>query len=370
VPAVTDTYVVTGNSNSSGCSSIDSMILTVNPLPVITITTPDSMLCIGETANLTANGGLSYQWINGPSTANYTFIPDETNLYEVVGFNEFGCSDTTGIVVTVNPLPIPLFESNMYFGGCLPFNPTFTDLTGTNGNGPESESVIWDFGNGDTSNQVGSTIANFTEFGCYDITLTSITAAGCSTTVTLQDYVCVNEITAAFTPDPAEQPITNPVFDFINQSQNATSFQWNFGDTSALSTQTHPEHSYENIGEYVVMLVASAQDGCTDTAFQVIRVKDEVIFYVPNTFSPDGDGLNEVFIPILSSGYDRNTGYEFMIYNRWGELIFSTTSVGVGWEGNFNGNPVQIGTYTWVINFKSSMNNEIFRYTGHVNLLR
>jgi gliding motility-associated-like protein len=59
-----------------------------------------------------------------------------------------------------------------------------------------------------------------------------------------------------------------------------------------------------------------------------------------------------------------------MIYNRWGELIFSTTSVGVGWEGNFNGNPVQIGTYTWVINFKSSMNNEIFRYTGHVNLLR
>ena len=83
-----------------------------------------------------------------------------------------------------------------------------------------------------------------------------------------------------------------------------------------------------------------------------------------------GDGLNEMFLPILISGYDRNKGYEFNIFNRWGENIFTTTEVGVGWDGTYQGKPVQDGIYTWVINFKSSLNNEIFEYTGYVNLLR
>jgi gliding motility-associated-like protein len=200
--------------------------------------------------------------------------------------------------------------------------------------------------------------------------LTSISAVGCSTTITLQDYVCVNEIIADFTPVPSEQQITNPVFEFQNQSVNATSFEWSFGDTSALSNLTHPSHTYNYIGQYLVVLTASAQDGCSDTAVRIIRVKDDLIFYVPNTFTPDGDGLNENFIPMLLSGYDRNTGYTFSIFNRWGEEFFSTSTPGVGWDGTFKGKPVQDGTYTWVIKFKSSLNNEIFNYTGHVNLFR
>ena len=82
-------------------------------------------------------------------------------------------------------------------------------------------------------------------------------------------------------------------------------------------------HFYDSYGVYNVALVAMAEDGCTDTAYVAITVNDEVLFYVPNSFTPNGDGLNELFIPVLTAGYDRSQGYEFSVYNRWGEQIFS-----------------------------------------------
>ena len=118
------------------------------------------------------------------------------------------------------------------------------------------------------------------------------------------------------------------------------------------------------------MLVAFAQDGCSDTAYQVITVKDVVILYVPNTFTPNEDGLNELFIPQLTAGYDRDQGYEFTIYDRWGEQIFQSTQVLEGWDGTFQGKLVQNGTYIWKIRFKDSMSNRIYEEHGHVNLVR
>jgi gliding motility-associated-like protein len=132
----------------------------------------------------------------------------------------------------------------------------------------------------------------------------------------------------------------------------------------------NPTHSYENPGIYVVTLVASAQDSCTDSFKVVIRVIDELIMYVPNSFTPDDNGLNDTFKPQLTSGYDRESGYEFNIYNRWGELIFTTKKVGEGWDGTFKGQPAPFGTYTWTIRVKDSMSNLISDHKGHVNMIR
>ncbi|MBM3430144.1 MAG: T9SS type B sorting domain-containing protein, partial [Bacteroidetes bacterium] len=357
-PSQTNTYVVIGTDIQNGCIASDTMELVVNPLPVVTISTPDSILCAGETAVLTANGAVNYQWTNGPSTQVYSFIPTVTADYEVVGYDINGCTDTTDITVVVNPLPIPLFSTDMNFGGCLPFSPTFTDQTGANGNGPQATSVVWDFGNGATSSQMGSVVNIYDNYGCYDISLTVTTLEGCTATLTQQDYVCVNEIIASFQPDTYEQPITNPVFEFTNTSMNATSYEWSFGDNTS-SDFINTSHTYGDIGVYTVMLVASAQDGCSDTAYHVIKVSDVVIIYVPNSFTPDGDGLNDIFIPQLTAGYDRDKVYEFLIYNRWGEVIFKSTQVLEGWDGTYKGVPVQIGTYTWTIRFKDSMSNKI-----------
>ncbi|MBM3185170.1 MAG: gliding motility-associated C-terminal domain-containing protein, partial [Bacteroidetes bacterium] len=163
--------------------------------------------------------------------------------------------------------------------------------------------------------------------------------------------------------------ITNPVFEFTNTSMNATSYEWSFGDNT-FTDFINTTHTYDEYGVYTVMLVAYAQDGCSDTAYQVITVKDVVIVYVPNTFTPNEDGMNDLFIPQLTAGYDRSRGYEFNIYNRWGEIIFKSTQVLEGWDGTYNGVSVQNGTYIWTIRFKDYMSNKIYVYQGHVNVVR
>ena len=85
---------------------------------------------------------------------------------------------------------------------------------------------------------------------------------------------------------------------------------------------------------------------------------------------PDGNGVNDSFIPVLTAGYDRTGGYVFRIYDRWGELIFVTNQVLQGWDGTYNGEKVQFGTYTWTIRFKDSQTNEVYESTGHVNVIR
>jgi gliding motility-associated-like protein len=80
--------------------------------------------------------------------------------------------------------------------------------------------------------------------------------------------------------------------------------------------------------------------------------------------------LNDIFLPVLTAGYDRTEGWQFKIYNRWGEEIFNSEIVGNGWDGTYKGEPVQFGSYTWSLRFKDSQNNKIHDFTGHVNLIR
>lgn len=364
-PDTTTTFIATA-SHVNGCYSKDTIVVTVNPLPIITANASDDFICDGDMTILWGDGagvGAVYTWDNSVIDS-VGFVPLVTNTYTVIGTDVNGCKDTADIVVTVNPNPVVLFSSNITFGGCLPFRPTFYDLSS-----PASASVTWDFGDGNISNQLDSAINIYDNYGCYDVTLTSTTPEGCSTSLTQQDFVCVNQIIADFDPDTFEQPISDPSFEFNNTSQNATSYQWYFGDGDS-STAVHPDHTYDEIGLYPVTLVASAQDGCTDTAIIVIKVRDEVIVYVPNSFTPDDNGLNDVFTPVLTAGYDRADGWQFKIYNRWGEEVFNSEIIGNGWDGTYKGEPAQIGSYTWSLRFKDSQNNKIHDFTGHVNLIR
>jgi gliding motility-associated-like protein len=364
-PDTTNSYIATA-SDINGCYSKDTIVVTVNPLPIITANASDDFICDGDSTLLWGDGagvGAVYTWDNNVIDS-VGFVPQFTDTFTVIGTDINGCRDTASIDVTVNPNPVVLFSSNITFGGCLPFAPVFYDLSS-----PTSGSVTWDFGDGNTSNQLDSAINIYDNYGCYDVTLTSTTPEGCSTSLTQQDFVCVNEIIADFDPDSFEQPISDPTFEFNNTSQNATSYQWFFGDNDS-SYAVHPDHTYDEIGLYSVTLVASAQDGCTDTAVIVIKVRDEVIVYVPNSFTPDDNGLNDIFLPVLTAGYDRTEGWQFKIYNRWGEEIFNSEIIGNGWDGTYKGEPVQIGSYTWSLRFKDSQNNKIHDFTGHVNLIR
>ena len=368
VPSETNEYVVIGTA-ANGCIESDTVEVVVNPLPVISAFASDDFICAGESTLVWGEGADTYVW-DFSVIDSVEFVPSMTETYTVVGFDINGCTDTTDIDVIVNPLPDVLFSTDMTFGGCLPFEPTFTDLTA----GPESNSVMWYFGNGATSTQLGSVLNTYDSYGCYDVTLVSTTAEGCTDSLTQQNFVCVNEVNAEFQPDVYEQSVVNPIFEFTNNSTNATSFEWFFGDGSE-SDFVNTTHFYNDYGNYVVSLVATAQDGCTDTAYVAITVIDEVLFYVPNSFTPNGDGKNEVFIPVLTAGYDRERGYEFRVYNRWGEQVFFSDVPGEGWDGSYIDptgaiKTVQNGSYIWYVKFKDSMNNEIYDFNGHVNVIK
>jgi gliding motility-associated-like protein len=160
---------------------------------------------------------------------------------------------------------------------------------------------------------------------------------------------------------------------FINTSSNADSYVWNFGDGSGTSTVFSPTHSFpsEEPGNYTVTLVATNAAGCVDTAIAIVIVEEDLIFYVPNTFTPDGDEYNETFKPVFTSGFDPYD-YGLYIFNRWGELIFESHNTLYGWAGNYGaGQPVvQDGSYTWKIEFKTTKSDERKLVIGHVNVLR
>jgi gliding motility-associated-like protein len=165
----------------------------------------------------------------------------------------------------------------------------------------------------------------------------------------------------------------NPEFEFVNNSSNAIQYEWYFGDAGYQTPQSYLEntgHTYQDAGFYMVTLVASSEDGCSDTVRKEITVTDELILYVPNSFTPDGDELNDIFIPVIKGGYDRKSGYLLNIYNRWGEIIFTTDQVGIGWDGTFEGKEAPIGTYTWLIQIKDSFSTKVNIHNGHVNLIR
>jgi gliding motility-associated-like protein len=161
------------------------------------------------------------------------------------------------------------------------------------------------------------------------------------------------------------------MFDFMNQSTGAVSYAWNFGDGTGWQYNQDEQHFYDDLNgqSYTVILIAESAFGCLDSIIQTILSPEPVLVYVPNTFTPDGNEFNNYFTPVFTSGFDP-FDFSMIIYDRWGEVIFETQNVDIGWDGTYNGKMAQIGTYTWVIEFKSRTSSEREKIKGHVNLMK
>jgi gliding motility-associated-like protein len=123
-------------------------------------------------------------------------------------------------------------------------------------------------------------------------------------------------------------------------------------------------------GGYFVTLIASSPSGCTDSLTQFIGYQEPLIYYVPNTFTPDQDQFNQQWKPIFTSGFDPYD-YHLSIFNRWGELIWESFNDETGWDGVYGTDfQAQEGIYTWEITFATKTNTEKQQITGTLNLLR
>ncbi|PCI92557.1 MAG: hypothetical protein COB15_17475, partial [Flavobacteriales bacterium] len=123
-----------------------------------------------------------------------------------------------------------------------------------------------------------------------------------------------------------------------------------------------------NAGSYEVGLLVTTINGCTDSTTNTVIIGDEADVFVPNSFTPDGDGLNDYFFPVLR-GFDTD-GYTFMIFDRWGELLFQSSKVTGKWDGTFKGQPVPLGVYNWKIEARAKGLQKVENRVGNVNVLK
>lgn len=373
LPAGSYTLTVT---DASGCTSTVSATVTQPTAVTLAASATPAAVCAGTGVQLSATGGggtpgYTYNWMPGPMAGNsQNIIPAATTTYTVYVVDANGCSDSTTVPVTVNPVPVAVLTASQT-SGCAPLCVDFSDLSTVAAPGVIS-SWSWDFGDGSpVSAQQNPQQHCFYNPGTYTITLDIVTADGCTATITMPAYITVfaNPV-AAFGASPQPTTILNPEIFFSDSSVNATSWTWSFGDlTNATSSLQNPSFIYPDPTCYQVTLSVSSIDGCIDTVSKEICIGPDATIFVPNAFSPNEDGVNEVFMPV-GVGIDPEH-FEMWIFDRWGNMIYYTTDLNKGWDGRVQGHSEisQIDTYVWKIKAIDIVGNK-HNIEGKVSLIR
>ncbi len=371
------TLTVTSND---GC--VDSITQTVTPyaMPVANFTSNSP--CEGSISNFTnqsviALGTMNYYWDFG--NGNFSTQVNPSNLYGTYGTynvtltatSDNGCVNTVTLPATVHPNPVVAYSADI-LSDCSPLCVNFAN-TSNIALGTITQ-YDWNFSDGQTASGATPSLC-FTNDSQQQlpvtVTLTATSNQGCVSVLTTNNMLTVNPIPVAdFSASPQPTTIFEPVISFTDLSYaNIASWQWTLGDGNN-STDQNPIHEYAVPGIYDVNLYIVNIYGCDNEITKPVEIKPEFILYVPNTFTPDGNGVNEVFIPVIADFSFDHLRYEFMIFNRWGDQIFYTQNYLVGWDGTHNGQPAKTDTYVWKIKVKDAVSGKIKEFYGHVNLLR
>jgi len=360
------------------CTDSQEVVVVITDKISLSLTASDIVLCRGDSTwvSVTHTGGVHpivLSWLqktadidsNNPS---FWASPQYDSLYTMIAVDSNGCTDTASIVIRVVEIPDANFQAT-HLAGCPPFTTQLNNLSTGN-----YATCLWKISDGRqfSSCTLDNQLLTFVQMDCYDVTLTVSTLEGYADTLTYTDYLCVYPTpSAAFHASPHElTPEERNVY-LDNVSNGAESYLWDFGDGSPTDNQVSPTHDYPNDreGVYTITLVAISDMGCTDTATQIVQLKDVQQLYVPNAFSPNNDAMNEVFMPIITSGKPL-THYQLSIFDRWGEIVFETNDLNHSWDGNYKGSKMPDGLYTWKIFVESGKLVDRKNYVGHVYLMR
>lgn len=377
-PETTTTYTFVG-TDANGCSSIPKFVI-VEVLPPLSleiirpISSPDTGICPYDFAvlDLEASGGDgNYTYYLNPDNINPVQLPlqvqpSATTTYDFTVFD--GCttpSVSASSTVTVFQLPAVDFEGDE-LTGCHEHTVVFTDQTV-----PAPASWSWNFGDSNSSSNTSNSqnpIHTYSGAGTYSVSLAVVTADGCQTDTVKTDYIEVYPLPVAnFNMDPERTNILQATIEFTDLSTpEISSWNWNFG-TGDGSTEQNPVYTYGDTGIYVVWLSVETVHGCEDQTSRRVEIDPDIMFYIPNSFTPNGDGRNDSFRP-YGEGVKWDT-FVMSIYDRWGEEIFYTENIEEPWNGWYKNQEVEMGVYVYVISI-DDQNGDQHIHRGGVTLLR
>lgn len=330
------TYSVTVSDLFSCQETSGSVTITAIPIHNVSIQNITAENCSnanGSAIAIVSSGKppFTYKWNSSPIQTNSTLVSVHSGTYFLTVTDSIGCN----VVSEVN---IPLIRPN----------PTFITTPDTCNKGVGSISISVSGGLPPYSfmwnNYIGYTASrnDTLHSGKYIIYVSD-------TVCTVSDTIVINTtpnpiIDFIATPNPLY--ISSGICDFNVVNNDAVLWYWDFGDDS-YSNISNPSHKYYEIGSFPVTLIAADRNGCIDTTIKTIIVKDLTEIYMPNAFTPNGDYINDIFLP---KGINV-TEFEMKIFSRWGILVFETTDFSKGWDGEEAPN----GLYIWIIKYNKDI---------------
>jgi len=356
-------------TSAQGCLDTMDVIANVNPNPVAgiqVISVCEEIPAEFNDASTVAEGSVTgWNWNFGDGNAatdqNVGHPYAEYGNYQVTldVVTNHGCPGHTDYNLRVKPNPEPDFTAiNDCVGKPTPFSDYSTIPTG---------SIInwsWNFGDGTTEDNQNP-IHYYPYSGYYDVALTETSDSGCVYTYTRLQAVNVYAGPAADFTSNAETADDNyPFVQFFNQTPSEGTFTWNFGDGDS-SNYFAPNHLYDSVGTYEIQLIAIDNNGCVDTTRKTIEIKPTSTFYVPNSFTPNKDGVNDSFRPFFTN----ITDLDVQIFDRWGKKIYEYKNLDGSWDGAYNGDMAQMDVYVYKIKTRD-VREKVQSYVGHVTLVR
>jgi gliding motility-associated-like protein len=327
---------------------------------------------LDASTSLTGTESINWSFEGGKGTSNdndpqYQYSDPGTQLVTLVVVDNDGCRDQIDSTIEWRPVPPVLIVQPNRFIECSPADIQFTNLSNPI---DSTYFVAWDYGDGVRDTGIISPTHRYLTSGRYDVVLKITSPIGCTVSDTfIQLIQIVDPPVADFTFD---NTLTlnqfNRTVSFTDQSSNNEYVGWTF-EPSITSTQRNPTHTFSDTGLQQVLLVATHVQGCKDTITKWLDIAPFTNYTMPNAFTPNGDSNNDTYIGNGVTEYMQD--YQFQIWNRWGEMVFSSTDVKDGWNGTVDniGAPCQDGTYHYTVQFADARGKSSV-YRGVVNLIR
>ncbi len=362
------------NGTSGTCPDEDTIMITVIAPKVATIQAagpfcenlPKQQLVPNVTGGTFSGTGVTAGGLFDPAAAGQ-------GLHWIKYTQNGLCPSADSIQVQVDSLPHAVIVPDV-LGGCIPTTINFGDSSTAN-----VATAHWDFGDGSTKDLTtadASTSHQFTKAGTgITVTLTVVFLNGCADN-TSQKVTITTVPVADYSFDPIPASTNDPQITFVNQSTGATDYFWNFGSTGSPDTSSNTNEVVlfsAPDGDTIPVTLIAKNTVCADTITKDVYIKDVFTLYTANAFTPNGDGNNDLFYP---KGKNHKcevcTNYEFLVYDRWGEVIFKSTTIDEPWNGKRANTmrDAEIDVYVWRLTYTDSFTEKQKVTTGHVTLLR
>jgi gliding motility-associated-like protein len=339
----------------------------VNVYPPITMEMQGNLyICLGQDVRLAAlaaggNAQYTYTWDNIAGSSQQVVVTPVTDSTFICTVTD-GCSIPVQqqIRVHVTPYPVVSFMPH-HINGCAPVAVQFKD---------SSSAVIgsayqWKFGDGNSSSEK-EPVHIYPNPGNYSVSLSISTPQNCISNLTLPVVHVAPSPDAKFVMSDTMVTYFEPTVMLTNNSLGATTWQWDFGDGAQSWRDWNASHQYKDTGNYTIRLIVNNNYGCQDTLYGMLRVVDDYTIFIPNSFTPNGDDVNDRFGAFALSV----TGYDIWILNRWGQQVFHSSDLNTKWNGKYenNGRDCEEGVYIYRVR-ALDRKHVAHEYTGSVTLI-